>query len=383
MLHYQETLGYSHRTLHSQKMAPRSARQSGQKSTHTKDDDVEFKELGHEIERVKAELKKNSQECLKAAESTLRDIQSPLVQQRRALQSQLEIAMHQYVEKDELSMVRRIQRQAVDSGFVIRATALLNLGECPLCLDNIPEPTVDDCLTHRSHACCGVISCIPCSDKHEQAFQKAQKARDQARRESNVIEYRARCAEWESLLRCPFCRADWPTMLTIHQLELKNAQAGKVWAQIGLAQRLRQGYGVPKDHHAAIHWYTLAAQQDPHGDAQAALARAWLEGEGGVPEKSQDKAWELAFPAARNGNAAAQYVCAKIAANRNQALESWRWYTLSAAQGYPGSLFEVGNVYLEGCAKLYMPKDLFQAHFWLRKAALQEEPNAQLACASW
>jgi hypothetical protein len=72
----------------------------------------------------------------------------------------------------------------------------------------------------------------------------------------------------------------------------------------------------------------LVIRATPHQNFEE--CRDWLNGTEGVP---QDKAWELALPAARNGNAAAQHICGMIAAERDEALDSLRWYILSAAQG--------------------------------------------------
>jgi MYND finger len=209
-------------------------------------------EIDAECLRLRVKLAQNEQECSNAGEDMLSAEMSPLLQQRRAMQHQLEILVHQCTKLEELEMVVRTQRRAVTSGLVIRATPHQNVKEC----------------------------------------------------------------------------------------------------------------------------------------------RAWLNGTEGVP---QDKAWELALPAARNGNAAAQHICGMIAAERDEALDSLRWYILSAAQGYRGSEYEVGRLYYEegtlvvseklGLEKHFClvhegtictPDCLSQAHYWLKRAALQDFIPAQL-----
>lgn len=105
-----------------------------------------------------------------------------------------------------------------------------------------------------------------------------------------------------------------------------------------------QGLGVKADIHAAVHWYTLAAEA---GDATAAsnLGRLY----------ASDP---------------------RLAANYTEAL---RWYRLAAEGGNPNGMASLGIMYAEG---LGVPADRAEALRWYRRGAEAGDPVAQNNLAS-
>jgi TPR repeat protein len=125
---------------------------------------------------------------------------------------------------------------------------------------------VDEFETFRRFWCCGVASCIACSDSHRKASQAAQEAQDKMARRGNrrnMADCKERLVEMEILLRCPFCRADEPTSeAECYEMTLAHAKAGKAWTRVQVGVRLVQGHGVTQDVAAAIDWWTSAAELD-------------------------------------------------------------------------------------------------------------------------
>jgi hypothetical protein len=96
-------------------------------SWHKENDMASKNEIDAECGQLCMELEQNEQECAKAGEDILSAELSPLLQQRRAIQRQLEILANQCTQLEQLEMVERTQLRAVTSDLVIRATALRNL----------------------------------------------------------------------------------------------------------------------------------------------------------------------------------------------------------------------------------------------------------------
>jgi TPR repeat protein len=89
-----------------------------------------------------------------------------------------------------------------------------------------------------------------------------------------------------------------------------------------------------------------------------------------------DTAWELAWPKARFGNAAAQILCAMVKSVRDEFVEALQWFTLATAQGeasaqwVPSASFRPRN-------KFSVEPSILKCFYWIKQAALQKNPSAQ------
>jgi TPR repeat protein len=296
------------------------------------------------------------------------------LKRRRELQQELEQALHRQAEVEELARVNEVTRRAVESGFVQSPKLVLNLGECPLCLEEIPERSLRDYQTFRLYPCCGVTCCAPCAEDHDERYESETDALIAAENRGDVLKARAHYMECERLMKCPFCRRTMPSREDMaYEMELVQAKLGRVWAQTSVGNRLRSGSGVKRDGIQAIHWLTLAAQQGDL-DAQTGLGKVWLEG-ADVPI-SNDKALEFLLPAARKGHAVAQYLCGNILSGKARTSEeALMWFTLSAAQGNPTGQWAMGDLFDFG--KYGMPQAPFKSLYWFKIASLQGDGSCQ------
>jgi TPR repeat protein len=120
-----------------------------------------------------------------------------------------------------------------------------------------------------------------------------------------------------------------------------------------------------------------AAELGDH-DAMTEMAVAWHNGR--VLPKSNDKAWEFAWIPARHGNLLAQTFCGIIKADLGEHDEAVQWLTLAAAQGHSQVQMKLGTLF-QGKTPL-MESSPFAAHYWLKKAALQNCREAQSLMAA-
>jgi hypothetical protein len=97
------------------------------------------------------------------------------------LQHELGLAWHRQAQLEEEARIAKVRHDAVESGLVVTPRTLLNMGECPLCLCDIPDPNVDDYETFRRNVCCAVACCIDCVNQHVRAVNAAIDARHEAR----------------------------------------------------------------------------------------------------------------------------------------------------------------------------------------------------------
>ena len=115
-------------------------------------------------------------------------------------------------------------------------------------------------------------------------------------------------------------------------------------AQFGLGLQFATGAGATKDYAQAADWYRKAAEQN-HGLAQFNLGMMYARGQGVVRDEAQSRAW---FDrAAKLGDAGGQYHMGRncqrasiegLPAEAPEArIEAYKWFQLSAAQGYKDS----------------------------------------------
>ena len=115
-------------------------------------------------------------------------------------------------------------------------------------------------------------------------------------------------------------------------------------AQFGRGLKFATGAGGAQDYAQAANWYRKAAEQN-HGLAQFNLGMMYAQGQGVTKDEAQSRLW---FGRAANlGDAGGQY---QMGRNRQRAsldglpadapearIEAYKWYQLSAAQGYKDS----------------------------------------------
>jgi hypothetical protein len=142
---------------------------------------------------------------------------------------ELKALWHRQARLEEGIRIEKVRRHAVESNFIITPTVCQDLGERPLCSEDISNFR----LTRRS-GCCGQWICINCSMN----------------------------PTFRTFKRCPFCRADLPSKNEErYSTTLVHAETGKVWAQHAVGTFLCTGLGVEQYFEASLRWFTLAAWQ--------------------------------------------------------------------------------------------------------------------------
>ena len=168
----------------------------------------------------------------------------------------------------------------------------------------------------------------------------------------------------------------------------KAADLGHREAQLQLAWRFANGYGVPQDQTEAAKWYRKAAERGDK-NAQYELAKNYCTYEiVGVSAKQEKEKWYL--KAANQGHALAQYELATTYLNegRPNYVEAIRWYRVAAESGdakFKAQFvikthgFEFGDVEVSIVESQYqlgkfyqrgqrVPQDYSEAIQWYRKA---------------
>jgi len=112
-------------------------------------------------------------------------------------------------------------------------------------------------------------------------------------------------------------------------------------AQFGMGVQFATGAGAAQDYAQAADWYRKAAEQN-HGLAQFNLGTMYARGQGVVRDDAQSAVWF--GRAARLGDAGGQYHMGRncqrasmegLPAEAPEArIEAYKWFQLSAAQGY-------------------------------------------------
>ena len=113
---------------------------------------------------------------------------------------------------------------------------------------------------------------------------------------------------------------------------LPLADKGNPEAQFAVGRMYSWGHGVKKNNVEAVFWFRMASRQG-HKDAQALLAKLYIDGKGGVPQ---------------------DFVLAA------------KWYAEAARQGHVGAQFGLGQLYAEGRG---VRRDYVAAHMWFNLAA--------------
>ena len=122
-------------------------------------------------------------------------------------------------------------------------------------------------------------------------------------------------------------------------VDLENAEV-----QFGLGLKFASSAGAAQDYVQAASWYRKAAEQN-HGLAQFNLGTMYANGQGVTKDDAQSLIW---FGRAANlGDAGGQYKMARSCQHASQnglpadapeaRIEAYKWFQLSAAQGYQKS----------------------------------------------
>ncbi len=154
-------------------------------------------------------------------------------------------------------------------------------------------------------------------------------------------------------------------------------------AQYQLARCYHSGYGVEPNDSLAFMWGKKSALGNYPAGVYF-LAYCYETGRGcSVNMANADhlyrKAYEMALPLAKDGNAAAQFVVGKIYDYGNGGVKqdqstAVKWYMLAADQGYTGAQYNLANCFQlgEGIAE-----NKRKAFFWYREAANQGDADSQ------
>ena len=120
-----------------------------------------------------------------------------------------------------------------------------------------------------------------------------------------------------------------------------------------------------KDYVTAAKEYMALAEQG-NEDAQLAIAKMFMMGEG--VERDRDQALKWFKPLATLGNAEAQfYLGSMYLLPRKDLLEGMKWLRFSASQGMQDAQYLLGKAYMQGADVI--PRDRIQGGMWLRLAA--------------
>jgi bacterioferritin-associated ferredoxin len=332
------------------------------------------------VELLKAEIQELQGDIRRLSSNSGTDGMSAAHYKETELQHELEIKVQVVAELQEGNRVESVQKEALELGFVATPTRLLNLGECPVCFEEIPNQTYwEEDVFHRCRTC-GIATCGECARNTKQMMRKEVEnlSRGGGAADNTQATLRQLC-ELERLEMCPFCREKSLDDESDFAKTLRHAKAGKAWAQSIVGFQLAYGMGTSIDSRKAIRWCRLAADQGDL-DALTTLGRLCYQdfAEGGKPQ-SLVEAKNFFYAAAVKGHAEAQHYCASVCMEDDKEEEALRWCTLAAGQGYCQSQFCLGQYFSEGSCGL--ERSSSKAVFWLKKAALQEHAEAQVCLA--
>ncbi len=158
--------------------------------------------------------------------------------------------------------------------------------------------------------------------------------------------------------------------------ELKTlARRGNADAQADLARMYVEGWGVPKDDSDGLRWARSAADQG-NSRGQNTLGYAYFNGIGVAKDEVEAVKWYR--KAAEQGNARGQsnlghaYFIGKGVAKDE--VEAVKWFRKSAEEGDAGGQLNLGHAYFIGTG---VAKDEVEAVKWYRKAAEQGNATGQ------
>jgi TPR repeat protein len=286
----------------------------------------------------------------------------------RELRRELEVVWHQQAELEETERVKQLVQKAVDTNMVETPMMLRNIGECPLCLKDTHEVTMDQDNASGRFWCCGATCCRECFGKI------AMKVNPKASKK----EQRKLLQSLEKKHPCPFCRGRFRPLQGIYSPRLLlHAEAGKSWAQYEIGNCYVTGNGVTRDEKQGIEWLKLSADQG----YTMAMAIYGLFLQQGAPESGlaplDEEAHPYALAAARQGSSQGQYICSLYAHTYKMPEESSMWSALAASQTDPMAFTMVAADCYYG--RNGVRRSCFAAIYWLRKAAGYGLPEA---CAS-
>lgn len=299
---------------------------------------------------------------------------------RRKLQTELEAKYHRLAALQLLEYVNDVKKTALATGLVEFLEAPQEKGTCALCHEDIPTTyqlsASGKGLFQRSW-CCGAVKCWNCTKARNEWVKKVGKESEELSQiDSNggrVDHFRWQEVENAmcSASKCPFCRAEAEHDHETFASHLPHhAEAGKSWAQLELGKLMMKGqHGMRKDRWGAAEWLQKAADNG-NVVAMTLLAEMWGKGfpEKGMPSCNEKKK-AYYHQAARQGYFLAQYRYAELLGLDSK--DSVLWLDLSAAQGFGMAQYWLGM--------RHQGKNSFKAVYWLKLAALQGEPNAQMA----
>ncbi|MFI5304541.1 MAG: PDZ domain-containing protein [Nitrospiria bacterium] len=153
------------------------------------------------------------------------------------------------------------------------------------------------------------------------------------------------------------------------------AELGDLDAQNSLGVIYENGRGVKKDEPEAVKWYRKAAEQG-YVDAQHNLGRMYFNGFG--LERNESEAVEWYRKAADQGDSDSQGSLGWMYLNgrgvQKDETEALKWYRIAANQGNDEAQFFAGLMYFEGKG---IAKDQIEAYKWFTLAASQGNENAR------
>jgi MYND finger/Sel1 repeat len=225
--------------------------------------------------------------------------------------------------------------------------------------------------------CCGKTLCAPCA--HDLNCAQALRIVQEATRLGVPLDSEERVLEFGlERQKCPLCQASTVDANQARSLQ-QHADLGKPWALGMLGMQHRDGTGGAKKDPKAAYGYFRRAAEKGSATAQDNLGDCYQHGWGTAVD--MDEAAKCYERAASAGFALSQYKLGLILTGASgpssvPADPDRAFALLSAAanQGYGPAQLAVGRAYEEG---LGVPRSLEQSAFWTRKAAMQDDTEAQ------
>jgi TPR repeat protein len=326
----------------------------------------EQKRLQLEIDNLRIEIDKHS-----VVPNVGRAKNDETLKLRREFQARLEVALNELAALVERTRVRAVQREAIESGFILfTSVSAREHHECPVCLQ-IPEcdPTSTDSSWMRCMNCAEQYECTDCSRWRTKVVNEVRAQRDAAKARGDAVAAMEYDEEYERLNCCPICFASFPKNRNNLESTLRgHVKNGNDWAMCELADNLFEGRLGRRNVREAAQLWTRAAKLN-NANGLSKLAGLWQAGcpENNMPQ-SLENAWHYGLQAARMGHPIAQMMCAIISSQRQQNEEAIQWFSLAAAQNSGPGMYWMGKTF--DCNVLGIKRDIFKALYWYRKAAI-------------
>jgi len=165
-------------------------------------------------------------------------------------------------------------------------------------------------------------------------------------------------------------------------------ETGTALAQYRYGRVLIMGHGGPKDLPGAVHWLSLASEQN-HIEAMTLLARIYLSNISQAQDEQTElqrdpaKAADLLSGAAALGHAEAQYYLATLYGSGDGVAQdhkaAFNWLLAAAGQGYVEAQYELSRFYSRGIGT---EENTGEALKWLEQAADNNHVKAQYYLAA-